>query len=496
MTMEYKSPKHKLVKFFEQSRDSWKAKTKKAKADIKNLEHKLRYHKNNNAALKCEIKILKQEINKLTKELSKKNESNIQRFNEPVARHKYSLEHIKLSISLVLSSVGLRCSARATGIFCNELGLPVNSQSWYSSRLWLLKLGLFKLTRAKEQADDWLWIMDHSVQWGSEKCLLILGIRKKNLPRDRALRYSDVEPIELLPVTKSNGDIVYQQLQNTVKKTGIPRAIISDKGSDIKSGIDKFIELHNHTIHVYDITHCVAACLKSTLENDLDWQSFIEFASMAQRYMRQTSVAALAPPNQRSKARYMNISQLVTWATKIIALLKNGEVASYDENEINRKLGWIHYYSDDIERWGRIDKIATKITSHINRYGISRGTTGRLISDLSSQQLCEHSLGFQENILRRILKTECKVHVGEHMLGSSDIIESLFGKFKNLEQAQSSSGFTNLLLALPAMVGDQCANIIKTAMEKTKAKEVWGWLKSNIGLSVQAKRKLAFSSTN
>ncbi len=72
MTKEYKSPRHKLLKHFEESRDSWRAKTKKAKADIKNLEHKLRYHKNNNASLKNENKMLKKELDKLTKELSKK----------------------------------------------------------------------------------------------------------------------------------------------------------------------------------------------------------------------------------------------------------------------------------------------------------------------------------------------------------------------------------------------------------------------------------------
>ena len=72
MKKEYKSPKHKLLKFFERSRDAWKAKTKKARDDIKNLEHKLRYHKHNNTALKDENKMLKAQISQLTNELKKK----------------------------------------------------------------------------------------------------------------------------------------------------------------------------------------------------------------------------------------------------------------------------------------------------------------------------------------------------------------------------------------------------------------------------------------
>ena len=62
-------------------------------------------------------------------------------------------------------------------------------------------------------ADDWIWIVDHSVQLGQEKCLIILGIRACDLPRNRPLIYSDVEPIEMIPVKESNGEIVYKQLE-------------------------------------------------------------------------------------------------------------------------------------------------------------------------------------------------------------------------------------------------------------------------------------------
>jgi len=80
------------------------------------------------------------------------------------------------------------------------------------------------------------------------------------------------------------------------------------------------------------------------------------------------------------------------------------------------------------------------------------------------------------------------------MLGSSDIIESVFGKFKNIEKEQSSSGFTNLLLAMPALDADTTAAIVKTAMEKIRVREVWDWMKNNIGISLQGKRNLSFGT--
>src|SRR5262249_25609608 len=60
--------------------------------------------------------------------------------------------------------------------------LPEAAPSWYTGRLWLLRVGYYKLTRPKEQAPDWVWIIDHTVQMGVQKCLVILGIRLSVLP--------------------------------------------------------------------------------------------------------------------------------------------------------------------------------------------------------------------------------------------------------------------------------------------------------------------------
>lgn len=42
-TKKYKSPRRKLVKFFEKSRDQWKAKSIDAKMVIKKLKNRIRY---------------------------------------------------------------------------------------------------------------------------------------------------------------------------------------------------------------------------------------------------------------------------------------------------------------------------------------------------------------------------------------------------------------------------------------------------------------------
>src|SRR5450756_3069216 len=90
--------------------------------------------------------------------------------------------------------------SRVIEIMMTVLKLPLPSPSWYSGRLWLLRVGYYKLTRPKEQADDWVWIVDHTIQIGAEKVFVILGIRLNSLPlRGNCVTHLDVEPISLYP---------------------------------------------------------------------------------------------------------------------------------------------------------------------------------------------------------------------------------------------------------------------------------------------------------
>ena len=116
--------------------------------------------------------------------------------------HSYSATTIFLMLQLVLNAaVSLRGSARVLTIVNNVLGQPLaRVPCWFSVRSWLLRVGYYKLMRTKTIADDWCWIMDHTIQLGKTKCLLMLGIRLSELTKGRSLQYQDLKPIDFLPV--------------------------------------------------------------------------------------------------------------------------------------------------------------------------------------------------------------------------------------------------------------------------------------------------------
>lgn len=141
------------------------------------------------------------------------------------------------------------------------------------------------------------------------KLCLILGIRLRDLPSpSRPLRHSDMRLLALIPTEHSNGQIVLQQLENTSKRTGIPREILSDHGSDVKSGGELFVAAHAETTLVYDVAHHGAIVLKRLFQADDRWARFIAQLGQTKSRMQQTPDAFLMSPGLRPKARYLNLA--------------------------------------------------------------------------------------------------------------------------------------------------------------------------------------------
>ena len=58
-------------------------------------------------------------------------------------------------------------------------------------------------------------------------------------------------------------------------------------------------------------------------------------------------MAPLAPTNQRTKARYLNVDTLVNWVQKALTYLDSLEVedsSEYGLKAVDEKLGWLHQY--------------------------------------------------------------------------------------------------------------------------------------------------------
>ena len=170
-------------------------------------------------------------------------------------------------VSLVLRcGASLRCAAKVLEFFGSAEGQDATEPDRSTGRLWLLRIGLAALLRPKTIATDWVWMADHSIQIGRCKVLVILGIRLSEFPQGQPRRHQDMEPIALVPMTSSTKQTVAACLEDAVAKTGVPRAILDDHGTDLHGGVEIFREAHPETGEFYDVKHKAACLLKGLLE--------------------------------------------------------------------------------------------------------------------------------------------------------------------------------------------------------------------------------------
>jgi hypothetical protein len=420
--------------------------------------------------------------------------------DEPVGGHGYGVGMQWLFVRLVLAGgTSLRGAARVLQILADASGWTAPVPHWTTGRLWLLRLGHAVLTGAKGRGGDWAWLVDHSVQIGQQKCLVILGVRLGDLPPPgRCLAHTDLELIALLPRKSWTRDEVDDALEAAAKTTGVPRVIVTDYGVDLHGGVGFFRGRHPRTKEVYDAKHKAACLLKARLEKNPRWQAFQQRLTQTRCAVQQTELGFLVPPGPKPKARFMNLAATLQWAGKVLAIVRNppAEVQQHVRPErLRDKLGWLEEFATDIDEWSEWQALVNVVVEFVNRQGVYRGASAEVGARLPEHPRHASSAGLREELLAFVAQQGRQTRAGERFPGSTEVLESAFGRFKQLEKQQARGGFTSLLLGFGALLADATTKVIRHAMEHSRTKDIYGWCQAHLGTTVFAQRKLAFAAS-
>ncbi len=132
------------------------------------------------------------------------------------------------------TGVSLRSLADVLALLAQHGQLPFATPAASTIRSWLLRLGCYALCGALPRDRPWVWLIDHTVQLGSEKLLVILGCPLADVPfGTRPLTLADLRLVALVPMAKSTHVEVAAELKQAACRTGTPRLIVSDHGTDL-----------------------------------------------------------------------------------------------------------------------------------------------------------------------------------------------------------------------------------------------------------------------
>ena len=304
-----------------------------------------------------------------------------------------------------------------------------------------------------------------------------------------------MELIALVPMTSSTKQTVAVCLENAVAQTGVPRAILDDHGADLHGGVEIFRQAHPETSEFYDIKHKAACLLKARLERDPRWKAYASQLGHTKFALQQTALACLTPPSQRSKARFMNVDGLVDWGIETLALVDDPsglEQLGISAEQMQTKLGWLEEFREALAEWSAYMAVIKETLDFVRCRGLTASAGRELEATLpaasgSAGELREQLLGF-------VVDESSKVRQGERLPGTTEVLESCFGKLKDLEDGQSKSGFTGLVLSLGAMVSTWTPQTVGEALERCRVRDVLDWCRKNLGTSVQSQRHRAYGT--
>jgi hypothetical protein len=412
----------------------------------------------------------------------------------------YPLLIILLCIQLVIRGASpLRTASNSLKISFGTIPelKKYSAPSCTAIKRWLQKVGYYKLKKPKIIANDWNVLIDASIQMGEKKCLLVVGCRKSSLLKNRALKLEDLEVLSMSIVSTINAKLTTQVLQEVALLVGKIVCICSDRGSEILRGVKDFQLISPTTRHISDTAHRVANFLEATLEKNVIWKKFRELATQSRRKMQNSLVAGALPPSPRTKSRFMNVDTIIKWALAMLFLLDNGvSTPDLDIDELKKYLGWLQEYRTDVEYWNNIVSIGAAARNSVRTENIHMNIIDSFEQSISSIKMGSRELQFADKISSFLLEQSKDMGFGECFIGSTEVLESLFGKIKYMEHEQTAFGFTSLVLAAMATVGLTDDQTIAKAIKSIKQSDIDAWTVKEIGKTVQSQRRKIKANIN
>ena len=193
-------------------------------------------------------------------------------------------------------------------------------------------------------------------------------------------------------------------------------------------------------------------------------------------------------PSLRPQARYMNLASLLRWCQRILKLLARGTAGGGTTARAIARYGGMEEFRAVIGEWSRWEKTVRDSVGFVRTQGLSRGCEIDLEIHLNHRPSAERHRHLEVEMCNFVRGQSQHAKPGERLVGSTEVIESVFGKWKNLERQESSSGITTLVLGLGSLLGHWSTDRIKHALEKTPVKHVVDWCARHLPPSIQSLR--------
>lgn len=406
----------------------------------------------------------------------------------------YGAGMIALCVNLA-RKIGLRPAEHALHVVFDWVGVKVEIPTYQTIRLWMQRISLDRMENTTKMQGG-VWLTDHTNQIGKEKVLVILRAPEGHRPRGgEPLRHEDVEVLTVRPGESWKREDVEQVYRATAERYGLPRAVGSDGAVELREPVESLGKPRKRPFVLRDPKHFLANKFEALLKRDPPYQAFANQLAGTRSAVQQTELAHFVPPVFKTKARFMNLRPTLTWASAALWHLEHPQSKSRQDispSRMEEKLGWLRDFAPSIRQWQACQEVVSTALTLLNEEGIFRGAAREFHSRVA--HLRRHRLSQQlvQTVVEFLRETEQQLRPGEHLPMSTEILESSFALYKQLEKQHSKSGFTGLVLTYPILLRPTDAKEVRLSFTRIKVADVRHWIAEHLPSTYASKRQLMY----
>lgn len=374
------------------------------------------------------------------------------------------VEVVLVSLHLFLvARIGFRAVSRVLSLLAWALGIkkapcPQTVINWVT-RLAMVRTQSARLLeglplRQAPFSNGLIWLIDISIGLGTGKILAVLAVDAHHhqlVPS--ALSLDRVHCIGVSVAEAWTGDTIADLLDRLIAQMGRPAAYLKDGGSDLHKAVATLDEQGLGSPCIDDISHAVAGMLKRTYQAHPALTTFLTACGQVSGKLKHTILACLAPPKVRTKARFMNVHRLFTWADQVLTLSPAGGAKQGSAlAKLRVCLDQLPACKALIKRFRTDAHGLLECQKILKMQGLSHDTRAQcepLIATMSSCALRQEFRAYLDFELETATTLGLD-HVGLPI--SSDAIESLFGVAKRHGVGETQDA-NRIALRLPAFCG-------------------------------------------
>ena len=169
------------------------------------------------------------------------------------------------------------------------------------------------------------------------------------------------------------------------------------------------------------------------------------------------------------------------------------QTADLGRRQFEEKLGWLLHQQPELQHYEQLLSLVRRANEQLKQQGLNRQSHLKFAQATQQLNLSAQGQAFRTQVIDYIQQQASCLDDIHTWVASSDVLESLFGKYKLFSERSPLKEVGRLILTLPLCTVQLTVPLVKRALETIQGIDVDNWAKQVLGISMFAQRKAVFT---